>query len=366
MLLNPNPITSLFSLIPLCMYSFSSPLPYDPSHGSPGGGGGEKASTWTLLRSLECMSLSVDMLDGEEVALVPNSLKPPGAGDDAAGGGSGLPATQITSNSRVNELLECPVCTNTMYPPIHQCRNGHTLCSSCKPRVQDQCPTCRQELGDIRCLALEKVAEFFELPCKYLSMGCPEIFPYYNKLKHEAQCNFRPYNCPYAGWECFVEGNIPFLVAHLRDDHKVDTHTGCTFNHRYVKPNPREVENATWMLTIFHCFEQHFCMHFEEFQLGMAPVYIVFLQFMGDENEAHNYRYRLEVGSNGRKLTWEGIPRSIRDSHQEVRDSHDGLIISRNMAIFFSGNKKDLKLRVTGRIWKEERHSDTGLSSVTL
>lgn len=134
-----------------------------------------------------------------------------------------------------------------------QCRNGHTLCSSCKPRVQGQCPTCRQELGDIRCLALEKVAEFFELPCKYLSLGCPEIFPYYNKLKHEAQCNFRPYNCPYAGWECSVEGNIPFLVAHLRDDHKVDTHTGCTFNHRYVKPNPREVENATWMLTVSIC-----------------------------------------------------------------------------------------------------------------
>ena len=27
-------------------------------------------------------------------------------------------------------------------------------------------------------------------------------------------------------------------------------HTGCTFNHRYVKSNPREVENATWMLTV--------------------------------------------------------------------------------------------------------------------
>ncbi|URE47998.1 Seven in absentia protein family, partial [Musa troglodytarum] len=297
------------------MCSFFSPSPYDRSHGSPGGGGGQEASTWTLFRSPECMSLSVDAMDEEEVAPVRNSLKPPGAGDGAAGGGSGLPATQITSNSRVNELLECPVCTNTMYPPIHQCRNGHTLCSSCKPRVQDQCPTCRQELGDIRCLALEKVAEFLDLPCKYLSLGCPEIFPYYNKLKHEAQCNFRPYNCPYAGWECSAEGDIPFLVAHLRDDHK----------------------------------------------LGMAPVYIVFLQFMGDENEAHNYRYSLEVGSNGRKLTWEGIPRSIRDSHQEVRDSHDGLIIQRNLAIFFSGNKKDLKLRVTGRIWKEEQNSDTGL-----
>lgn len=45
-------------------------------------------------------------------------------------------------------------------------------------------------------------------------------------------------------------GDMTFLVAHLRDDHKVYMHTGCTFNHRYVKSNPREVENATWMLTV--------------------------------------------------------------------------------------------------------------------
>lgn len=131
-----------------------------------------------------------------------------------------------------------------------QCQNGHTLCSTCKARVHNRCPTCRQELGDIRCLALEKVAESLELPCKYCSLGCPEIFPYYSKIKHEAQCSFRPYNCPYAGSECAVSGDIPFLVAHLRDDHKVDMHSGCTFNHRYVKSNPREVENATWMLTV--------------------------------------------------------------------------------------------------------------------
>jgi hypothetical protein len=38
-----------------------------------------------------------------------------------------------------------------------------------------------------------------------------------------------------------------------------------------------------------------------------------------------------------------------------VRDSHDGLIIQRNMALFFSGgDRKELKLRVTGRIWKEQ------------
>ena len=29
-----------------------------------------------------------------------------------------------------------------------QCHNGHTLCSTCKTKVQNWCPTCKQELGD--------------------------------------------------------------------------------------------------------------------------------------------------------------------------------------------------------------------------
>eukprot|EP00249_Psilotum_nudum_P025685 c30466_g1_i1 orf=1-270(-) len=49
----------------------------------------------------------------------------------------------LTTSSSVHELLECPVCTNSMYPPIHQCPNGHTLCSDCKARVHNRCPTCR-------------------------------------------------------------------------------------------------------------------------------------------------------------------------------------------------------------------------------
>ncbi|KAL4565037.1 hypothetical protein LXL04_029119 [Taraxacum kok-saghyz] len=95
--------------------------------------------------------------------------------------------------------------------------------------------------------------------------------------------------------------------------------------------------------------------------LSMAPVYMAFLRFMGDENDARNYSYSLEVGGNGRKLIWEGTPRSIRDGHRKVRDSHDGLIIQRNMALFFSGgDRKELKLRVTGRIWKEALNPDGG------
>jgi len=117
-----------------------------------------------------------------------------------------------------------------------------------------------------------------------------------------------------------------------------------------------------FFVQVFHCFGQYFCLHFEAFQLGMAPVYMAFLRFMGDEAEARNYSYSLEVGGNGRKLIWEGTPRSVRDSHRKVRDSHDGLIIQRNMALFFSGgDRKELKLRVTGRIWKEQQSPETGV-----
>ncbi|KAK8531890.1 hypothetical protein V6N12_053348 [Hibiscus sabdariffa] len=231
----------------------------------------------------------------------------------------------VHSNNGVYELLECPLCRNLMHPPIHQCPNGHTLCLNCKIRVHNCCPSCWYDLGNI------------------------------SKLKHEQHCRFRPYNCPYAGSDCSVTGDIPTLVAHLKDDHKVDMHDGCTFNHRYVKLNPHEVENATWMLTVFNCFGKQFCLHFEAFQIGVAHVYMAFLRFMGDDKEAKMFSYSLEVGANGRKLIWQGIPRSIRDSHSKVRDSQDGLIIQRNLALFFSGgDRQELQLRVTGRIWKEE------------
>ncbi|ANM69125.1 TRAF-like superfamily protein [Arabidopsis thaliana] len=118
---------------------------------------------------------------------------------------------------------------------------------------------------------------------------------------------------------------------------------------------------------VFQCFGQYFCLHFEAFQLGMAPVYMAFLRFMGDEDDARNYTYSLEVGGSGRKQTWEGTPRSVRDSHRKVRDSHDGLIIQRNMALFFSGgDKKELKLRVTGRIWKEQQNPDSGVCITSM
>lgn len=62
---------------------------------------------------------------------------------------------------------------------------------------------------------------------------------------------------------------------------------------------------------------------------------LAFLRLMGDDNEAKRFSYSLEVSANGRKLIWQGIPRSIRDSSRKVRESLDGPVIQRNLTLFF-------------------------------
>ncbi|KAM3207339.1 hypothetical protein ACQJBY_062515 [Aegilops geniculata] len=110
---------------------------------------------------------------------------------------SGKPNVTVSTN--VHELLECPVCLVPMYPPIHRCSNGQTICSECKLRVHNGRPTCRSELGNIRCLVLEKVGASLEFMSKFQNFGCLGMYPYYCKLKHESECQYRPYTDPYAG-----------------------------------------------------------------------------------------------------------------------------------------------------------------------
>lgn len=123
----------------------------------------------------------------------------------------------------------------------------------------------------------------------------------------------------------------------------------------WIKTTQYQTQKLFYSMQVFNCFGRQFCLHFEAFHLGMAPVYMAFLRFMGDENEARKFSYSLEVGGYGRKLIWQGVPRSIRDSHKMVRDSQDGLVIQRKLALFFSGGERQqLKLKVAGRIWKEQ------------
>jgi hypothetical protein len=104
-----------------------------------------------------------------------------------------------SSNSSISEsgtdlasLFECPVCFDYVLPPILQCQMGHLVCSSCRSKLTC-CPTCRGSLGNIRNLAMEKVASNVKFPCKHSNNGCAASLVYTEKVDHEEVCEFRPY-----------------------------------------------------------------------------------------------------------------------------------------------------------------------------
>ncbi|KAF5300116.1 hypothetical protein FQR65_LT19401 [Abscondita terminalis] len=70
----------------------------------------------------------------------------------------------------LNEI-ECPVCNEYMTPPIFICPMGHSICSSCRPKIRI-CPSCRSEIQDTRNFTLEKLTTVFEYPWQTSEIGC--------------------------------------------------------------------------------------------------------------------------------------------------------------------------------------------------
>lgn len=59
----------------------------------------------------------------------------------------------------LEDLLECAVCLDMCQIPVHQCKNGHNICSQHLPKLKGLCPTCkvRYEFGGSRNLLAEKL-----------------------------------------------------------------------------------------------------------------------------------------------------------------------------------------------------------------
>ncbi|KAF4371122.1 hypothetical protein F8388_020849 [Cannabis sativa] len=202
--------------------------------------------------------------------------------------------TEISLGRKLEELIECPVCKSVMYPPIQQCSNGHPLCSRCKSFV-NRCPTCRRALGNIRCLVLEQMAESFQLSCAYELFGCNAKFPYPNGLKHEKNANI-------AYSIVLILSNISSLLNHLKSHHKVPIYHGQIYMVTYVGFHIRPPIPA-WKMIVLRCFESFFACfrQVELFRRGLC--YMAFVQFMGDDDEATRFTFKMCVSGYERSVS---------------------------------------------------------------
>ncbi|PWA44166.1 hypothetical protein CTI12_AA531140 [Artemisia annua] len=217
--------------------------------------------------------------------------------------------------NNVSELLECPVCLTIMSAPIYQCPNGHTLCSMCKFRVKNCCPICRTDMGSIRCLALEKVAKPLEVP----------------------------YECPLEDRGCKVTGNIPKLITHIKNHALAIMHDGSRIAIDFARPV--SLNTWSWKLRVYKCYGCYFCLYIKRFTSSNATGDVAYIRFMGEENEAKKFSYSLEIGGDGQKLTYQGVPRSIRVRNENFLE--EGMFVSPS---FWEENEQEFRLKLKGQI----------------
>lgn len=255
---------------------------------------------------------------------------------------SGLAAGN--SSSDLASLFECPVCFDYALPPIMQCQSGHIVCSHCRPKLQF-CPTCRGALGNIRNLAMEKVASQVLFPCRYFSNGCEVTLPHTEKTGHEDGCEFRPYNCPCPGASCKWQGSLEQVMPHLLQQHKsITTLQGEDIVFLATDINLPGAVDWVMMQT---CFGHHFMLVLEKQEKSEGnQLFYTIVQLIGTRKQAESFAYRLELNGQKRRLTWEATPRSIHDGVQSAINSSDCLVFDTNVARLFADNG-NLSINVT-------------------
>nr|XP_011467110.1 PREDICTED: E3 ubiquitin-protein ligase SINA-like 10 isoform X2 [Fragaria vesca subsp. vesca] len=115
------------------------------------------------------------------------------------------------------DVLDCPICCESLTVPVFQCENGHIACSSCSTKVKNKCPSCSWPIGYNRCRAIEKVLESIRISCQNIKYGCKEWMTCDNKNEHEKGCMHSPCSCPHSG--CNFVSSTKQLYQHFSSNH---------------------------------------------------------------------------------------------------------------------------------------------------
>ncbi|RUS89919.1 hypothetical protein EGW08_002360 [Elysia chlorotica] len=268
-----------------------------------------------------------------QVPAMPNTALPMQTSDLPSAVWPGQSANP-NGNSDLASFFECPVCFDYALPPIMQCQSGHIVCQSCRQKL-NMCPTCRGPLGNIRNLAMEKVAASVPFPCRYSNNGCPLTLLHTEKSEHEDTCEHRPYTCPCPGASCKWQGSLEQVMPHLMQSHKsITTLQGEDIVFLATDINlPGAVD---WVM-MQSCFGHNFMLVLEKQEKidGLQMFYAI-VQLIGTRKQAENFIYRLELNGHRRRLTWEAAPRSIHDGIQSAIAASDCLVFDTNIAQLFA------------------------------
>uniref|UniRef100_A0A1B6BZK9 E3 ubiquitin-protein ligase n=1 Tax=Clastoptera arizonana TaxID=38151 RepID=A0A1B6BZK9_9HEMI len=155
-----------------------------------------------------------------------------------------------TLNDGLMALLECPVCFETMLPPIFQCKEGHNVCHLCKEKLKN-CPTCRQMFVG-RNIAVEHMSNKLLHHCVNQDVGCKELLTLEAKPNHEQICCFRKYDC-LSGEGLRILTNVHKEVGRIKQNYCNESVSGLfVFLSSKLPPLNKSTVDDGWNLPV--CF----------------------------------------------------------------------------------------------------------------
>uniref|UniRef100_A0A1B6L8D0 E3 ubiquitin-protein ligase Sina-like RING finger domain-containing protein n=1 Tax=Graphocephala atropunctata TaxID=36148 RepID=A0A1B6L8D0_9HEMI len=139
-------------------------------------------------------------------------------------------ANGVDLTQSIQEALVCPICQNTLTPPVVQCKNGHLIC---KFHKKSKCPSCRAKFATISPAVFNRILN----PRQHLALGknlslndasttrrCNH--PGCSKKvmigeDHELWCGYRPTICIFddSFHNCKWTGIVSRLPRHVESKH---------------------------------------------------------------------------------------------------------------------------------------------------
>lgn len=227
---------------------------------------------------------------------------------------------QDTIQDIISEL-ECPVCLDYMMPPIFVvCSSGHSVCSMCKEELDQECPTCRQPVVNIRNIVMEKVAKRVKYPCVNKKWGCYETFNIDAIIDHESECFYSNRQCPWSAVShtCAWKGDTKDLKRHLTDSHADETEEvqdGVRLHLSISTYGYKTLFPGRIIATLGEVFI--YCASFTDNN------FYCIVQYVGPKSEASKYNYKFSVSRKGgaEKISVSHVVSSDTDDLYEIRET---------------------------------------------
>lgn len=192
----------------------------------------------------------------------------------------------MAATNNLSDLTKCPVCFNSLIPPVKICLKGHAICQPCR-RSTASCPKCRSNFALNGNKLLNQMLESIPLACKYTSSGCDSEVLGKEIKKHEKICHFRNEKC----YACHAT-----ISNHKLFDHIWSTHMGVG-----TVPDPfsksikidYEIRKDSSSYKVCHIGNDIFMIRFIENSNNKNLIFC--LQYIGKREFARNFYYTIKI-----------------------------------------------------------------------